>query len=135
MEKSEQRFVIKFLFLKGLGSKAIHSELISGFGPIACSLPQLKKWRIRLANGYLSCQDQIRPGRPLMFWGRPSPISLRSFRSQVQALFRRTLVNPNPLSNRSFNASLGSGDSLEDRSHIRSQSLKKLIEKHWQSTC
>jgi hypothetical protein len=42
MEKSEQRFFIKFLFLKGLGYKAIRSELTAVFGPTAYSLPQVK---------------------------------------------------------------------------------------------
>jgi hypothetical protein len=63
MEKWEQRFVIKFLFLKGLGSKVIQSELTAVLGPTACSLPQVKEWSSRFANGDLSCQDEIRPGR------------------------------------------------------------------------
>jgi hypothetical protein len=135
MEKSEQRFVIKFLFLNGLDSKTIHGKLTALLGPTAYPLPQVKEWRSRFSKGDLSYQDQIRPGRPLTFWGRPSLISLKSFRSQVQALLPRTLVNPNLLSNRSLSTSLGSGDSLEDGSHIRSQSRKKLIDKPWQSRC
>jgi hypothetical protein len=64
MEKSEQRFVIKFIFLKSLDSKAIHSELTIVLGPTAYSLPQVKEWRSRFANGDLCCQDQIRLGGP-----------------------------------------------------------------------
>jgi hypothetical protein len=37
MEKSEQRFFIKFLFLKGLDSNAIHSELAAVLDPTAYS--------------------------------------------------------------------------------------------------
>jgi hypothetical protein len=47
----------------------------------------------------------------------------------------RGLLFLHPISNRSLGPSLGSGDSLEDGSHIRSPSVKKLIEKPWQSTC
>jgi hypothetical protein len=63
MEKSERRFVITFLFLKGLGSKIIHNNLAAVFGPTVCSLSQVKEWRSSFANGDLSCQDHIRPGR------------------------------------------------------------------------
>jgi hypothetical protein len=64
MEKSEQRCVIKFLFLKGLGSKAIHNELTAVLGPTAYSLFQVKELCNRFAKGDLSCQDQVTPGRP-----------------------------------------------------------------------
>jgi hypothetical protein len=65
MEKSEQIFVIKFLFLKGLGAKGIHKELSALFGPTAYSLAQVREWRSRFASGDLSCQDQFKAGRPL----------------------------------------------------------------------
>jgi hypothetical protein len=42
MEKSEQRFVIKFLFLKGLGAKAIHRKLIAVLASTAYLLSQVK---------------------------------------------------------------------------------------------
>jgi hypothetical protein len=32
MEKEEQKFVMKFLWLKGRGAKRIHEELMSTFG-------------------------------------------------------------------------------------------------------
>jgi hypothetical protein len=63
MEKSEQRFIIKFLFLKGLGAKAIHRELIAVLASTAYSPSQVKEWRARFAIGDLSCQDQFRTGR------------------------------------------------------------------------
>jgi hypothetical protein len=63
MEKSEQRFVVKFLFLKGLGSKAIHTELTAVLGSTVYSLPQIKIWHVRFATGDLSCEDYLKPGR------------------------------------------------------------------------
>jgi predicted naringenin-chalcone synthase len=44
MEKSEQRFFIKFFDLKSLVPKAIHTELITVLGATAYSLRQIKKW-------------------------------------------------------------------------------------------
>jgi transposase len=64
MEKSEQRFVIKFLFLEGLGVKAIHRKLTAVLASTAYSLSQVKEWRARFATGDISCQDQFRTGRP-----------------------------------------------------------------------
>jgi hypothetical protein len=56
MEKSEQRFIIKFFFMKGLGAKATHKELTAVLATTAYSLPQVKKWRARFAAGDLSSQ-------------------------------------------------------------------------------
>jgi hypothetical protein len=86
MEKSEQRFVIKFLFLESLGAKAIHRELSAVLGHIAYSLVQVREWRSCFASGDLSCQDQFKTGRPFMFWRSFSPISLRNFLSPAAIL-------------------------------------------------
>jgi hypothetical protein len=43
MEKSEQRFVIKVVFLKALGSKVIHRKLTIVLGSPAYSLTQIKE--------------------------------------------------------------------------------------------
>jgi hypothetical protein len=43
MEKSEQKFIVKFLFLKGLGSKTIHRKLTAVLGSTAYSLTQIKE--------------------------------------------------------------------------------------------
>jgi hypothetical protein len=85
MEKSEQRFVIKFPFLKDLGAKAIRRELSAVLGPTVCSLDQVREWRSRFASDDFSFQDQFKACRRFMFWGSLSPISLKSFFSRVQA--------------------------------------------------
>jgi hypothetical protein len=64
MEKSEQKFIIKFFFLKGLGSKAIHRELIAVLGSTAYSLTQIKESRACFETGDLSYEDQIMLGHP-----------------------------------------------------------------------
>jgi hypothetical protein len=72
MEKSEQRFVVKFFFLKGLGSKAIHREIIAVLGSTAYSLTQIKEWRARFETGDLSHEDQSRHARPSSRFGESS---------------------------------------------------------------
>jgi histone-lysine N-methyltransferase SETMAR len=79
MDQSELRFVIKFLFLKGLGAKAIHKELTAVLGPTAYSLTQVKEWRSRFAAGDFSCEDQIRSGRPPHVLGKPLSDFLEEF--------------------------------------------------------
>jgi hypothetical protein len=43
MEKSEQRFVMKFLFIKGLGAQVIERKLTAVLGANAFSLSQVKE--------------------------------------------------------------------------------------------
>jgi hypothetical protein len=43
IEKSEQRFVIKFFFVTNVGTKAIHRELTAVFAPPAYLLRQVKE--------------------------------------------------------------------------------------------
>jgi transposase len=79
MEKSEQRFVIKFIFLKGLGAKAIHRELTAVLASTAYSLSQVKGLRARFATGDLSCRDQFRTGRPPHVLGKALSDFLEEF--------------------------------------------------------
>jgi len=69
MEKREQRFVIKFFFLKGLGSKKIHRKLQDTIGESAYCLAEVKFWLARFREGDLSCEDHERVGRPLAVLG------------------------------------------------------------------
>jgi hypothetical protein len=64
MEKSEQRFVIKFFFFKGLDAKTIQRELTAVFASTAYLLSQIREWRARFATGDLSCQDEFRARHP-----------------------------------------------------------------------
>jgi hypothetical protein len=57
MEKSNQRFVIKLFFMKGVGAKATHREFTAVLSPPADSSRQVKEWRFRFAAGDLSYQD------------------------------------------------------------------------------
>jgi transposase len=61
----EQRAVIRFLSLKGFKARAIQGELQSGYGPDACQLTAVKKWRARVLQGRTDLFDDPRSGRPL----------------------------------------------------------------------
>jgi hypothetical protein len=69
MEKEEQRFVMKFLWLKGWNAKRTHEELMSTFGDDSYGVSQNKIWLQKFRNGDLSCKDSPRSGRPLLILG------------------------------------------------------------------
>jgi histone-lysine N-methyltransferase SETMAR len=69
MEKEEQRFVIKYFWMKNWGAKKIYQELVTTLGADAYSRSQIKIWLQKFKNGDLSCMDLPRPGRPLLTLG------------------------------------------------------------------
>jgi hypothetical protein len=74
----EQRFVVKFLWLKGWESKTIHQEPISTFRDYAHRMSQIKIWLQRFRTEDLSCNDLTRAG--------PLPLTLGP---QVEAFLQR----------------------------------------------
>jgi hypothetical protein len=54
MEKEEQRFVMKFLWLKGWSAERIHEELTSTFGNNSYWVSQIKILLQKFRNGDLS---------------------------------------------------------------------------------
>jgi hypothetical protein len=93
MEKSEQRFIIKFFFMKGLSANETHTELTAVLFPTAYSLRHVKAWRARFATGSLSYQTISELIVHFTFWGRPCPTSLRSFLLQLLAFLRNTSIS------------------------------------------
>jgi transposase len=69
MEKEEQRFVMKFLWLKDWGDKRIHEELMNTLGDDSYGVSQIKIWLQQFRNGGLSCKDSPRSSRPLVTLG------------------------------------------------------------------
>jgi histone-lysine N-methyltransferase SETMAR len=69
MDEVEQRFVVKYFFLKGWGNKTITAELQTTFGDSAISNSTVKRWIRKFKNGDFSCDDDSRPGRPLATLG------------------------------------------------------------------
>jgi hypothetical protein len=66
MEKEEQRFVMKCLWLKGWGAKRIHEKLMGTLGDDSYAVSKIKIWLQKFRNGDLSCKDSPRSGRPLL---------------------------------------------------------------------
>jgi hypothetical protein len=64
MEKHEQRFVIKFLWMRGLASSAIYQELPNTLGSTAYSEDSVENWVQRFVSGDTSCGDFRRVERP-----------------------------------------------------------------------
>jgi hypothetical protein len=55
MEKDEQRFVVKYLWMKGWGTKRIHEELLTTLGADAYGQSPITIWSKRFKTGDLSC--------------------------------------------------------------------------------
>jgi hypothetical protein len=64
MDKSEQRILIKYFSMKGLGSRLIHNELQSVLRASVYSLSGMEKWVSRFKTGLPIGEDNPRPGRP-----------------------------------------------------------------------
>jgi hypothetical protein len=69
MDKKEQRFVMKFLGLKGWGAKRIQEELMTILGGDLCGFSQIKIWLQKFKNNYLSRKESPRSERPLLTLG------------------------------------------------------------------
>jgi hypothetical protein len=71
MEKRDQRFVIKFLWLRGERPRQIYHELLATLGSGAYSDDSVQYWIARFASGDTSCEDVSRPGQPLTDLAEP----------------------------------------------------------------
>jgi hypothetical protein len=69
MEKEEQRFVIKFVWLKGWGSTKIRQELMRALGDNAHAPSPIKIWLQMFRTGDFSCSDLPRAGGPSLTLG------------------------------------------------------------------
>jgi transposase len=78
MDKEDQRLVAKYFWIKGLGAKEIHQELINTFGAHAYGPSQIKIWLRRFRDGDLECRDLPGAGRP--------PLTLRA---QLEAFLQK----------------------------------------------
>jgi hypothetical protein len=79
MEKREQRFVIKFLWLLGERPRQIYHELLATLGSDASSEDSVQYWVGRFASGDTSCEDISRPGRLLTDLAEPLRLFLEDY--------------------------------------------------------
>jgi hypothetical protein len=61
MEKEEQRFMMKFLWLKDWGAKRIHNELMSTLGDDSYGVSQIKIWLQKFRNSDLPAKTLRAP--------------------------------------------------------------------------
>lgn len=64
-EKSEQRGVMKFLFLQGKGAKEVHEEMLEVLKDNCPSYSTVKTWVSRFRTGHFEVTDEARSGRPI----------------------------------------------------------------------
>jgi hypothetical protein len=65
MENRQQRFVIKFFWLREYRPREIHQQLLVTLGSDAYPEDSVQYWVPRFESGDTSCEDISRPGRPL----------------------------------------------------------------------
>jgi hypothetical protein len=64
MDRTEQRWVMKVLFIDGRKYKVIHTELSRVLKGHAVSVDVCKYWCRKFKAGGFSMDDRVRPGRP-----------------------------------------------------------------------
>jgi hypothetical protein len=64
MDPTEQRYVMKFLFMGGRRYSAIHTELSRVLKGHAVSVDVRKYWCRKFKAGDFSMDDRVGPGRP-----------------------------------------------------------------------
>lgn len=66
MEEYGHRFVAKLLWMNGLGRRRIHTKLTAVLGDDCYGLVSIEPHVASLRNSDFSCDDQERPGRPMI---------------------------------------------------------------------
>jgi hypothetical protein len=64
MDRTEQRYAMKFLVMDGRKYKAIHTELSRVLKGHTVSVDVCKSWCRKFKAGDFSMDDRVRPGRP-----------------------------------------------------------------------
>jgi hypothetical protein len=65
MEKDEQRYVMKFFFLRRKKSNTRHEKLPEALEEAALSRAMVERWCRRFKQANFSLDEESRPGRPL----------------------------------------------------------------------
>jgi hypothetical protein len=63
MDEREWRFVVEFLWLQGLGGKAIYTQLSGTLAESPLSLSTVQRWLRRFKEGNTLCEDAEQPSR------------------------------------------------------------------------
>jgi hypothetical protein len=71
MEKSEQRFVVKFFWMRDLAPSARYQKLQHNLGSTAHSELSVENWVWRFVSGDMSCADLPQADRPSTDFSEP----------------------------------------------------------------
>jgi transposase len=98
MENHQQKSVIKFFFLQGRRSKAIHGELSRVLEEAAVSLATVKRWCWGFKEGDFSLDDKSRSGRRRSDFGEAVSqfLDKRPFLS-ARILAKRLVTSPHTI--------------------------------------
>jgi hypothetical protein len=91
MEKHEQRFVIKFFWMRGLAPSAIYQELQHTLGSTASPEDVVENWVRRFASGHRSCAELPRAERPRTDLSKPLRKFLNDFSFATARMMSRQL--------------------------------------------
>jgi hypothetical protein len=91
MEKRQQRFVIKFFWLRGYCSRQIHQELLATLGGDADSEDSVQYSVPRFPSGDTSCEDLSRLGWPLTVLAEPFRLFLQDYHFASARMLSRHL--------------------------------------------
>jgi hypothetical protein len=98
IENHEETCVVKFLFMQGKRSKAIHEELRGVLGEAAVSLTTIKRWCWRFKDGNLSRDDRFKSGESgTNIWAAISQFLSTDTFFSARALAKRLATSPNTI--------------------------------------
>jgi hypothetical protein len=135
METPEKRLIVKFAFLKGAGSKAIHRELAAIVDSTAYSPTQIKECHARFKMADLSCEYRSRPGRPSYILGKALSDFVKEFRFASPGGIAQHFSQSRHIIREILSQKCGLWRLPEDGEHIRSQRLKRAIGHRSQLIC
>jgi hypothetical protein len=127
METFEQRIVIKFMWVKGLRARRIHTKLSRVLGDDCSSPAAIECWLARFRESDLSCADHSRSGRPVI----DIPECLRVFLDTIPYTSANMMSKHFCITHRTIielpQRDLGHKSSPVDGYHINPVHHKKLI--------
>ena len=86
-DNKKQRVCVKFCFLLGKSAAETVLMMQEAFKEEALSKIQVYEWYSHFKGGEMSCEDQLRSGRPSTY---PNDVNLEKIRNAINADWRRT---------------------------------------------
>jgi transposase len=95
MDEVEQRFVVKYFFIKGWDNKKITAQSQTTFHHSDLSSSTVKRCIRKFNNDHSSCDDDSRPGQPISIFGPVLQKFLDQYPfSSARVISRHFLISP-----------------------------------------